>query len=422
MLLYFLKTILLLGIFYMLYATLLRQQKSFRWNRIYLLCTSLSSVIIPLISFTGLQKSTSEQPFSSPTFYTETLDNLIVYGNVIQRKEIDYIQLILILLLMGMLWGIVRIAFGLYIITRLKRISSAEKISKNEVYFNSHIETPFSFFKNIFIPESFRNKEVLRTILTHEQAHVLLKHSYDKFYFSILQAFLWFNPFIYLYHKEMELQHEFEADALTVQQIETDNYVKNLVEAIAFNQTPTLLVHHFFHHPLKNRITMLYKKSKNMIMQKTLVVSSTVVLLLLTLFMQSNAQKKDTNARKTVSIMNPDHPEQTMALTLHKTPDSLLDKSRVDVMPQFPGGKAALQEYINKNKGTFSDDEKPKKALEIQLTISSVGTISTVGADPFLETKIQKDIARVFKNMPLWTPGFKNGKAVPVIMYTKVTY
>jgi beta-lactamase regulating signal transducer with metallopeptidase domain len=85
-------------------------------------------------------------------------------------------------------------------------------------------------------------------------------YSYDKFYFSLLQAFFWFNPFVYRYHKAIELQHEFEADAYSVKQIETDQYVHNFLEAIAYSQAPTLLVHSFFHHSLKTRIIMLYKK------------------------------------------------------------------------------------------------------------------------------------------------------------------
>jgi hypothetical protein len=347
-----------------------------------------------------------------------------VYSNALQHKEIDYSKIIFAVFLMGILWGLTRIAFGLYIIYKLKGLSITEKLDANTVYFNQEIESPFSFFSYIFIPLGLRANENLLTILKHEEAHIQLKHSYDKLFLSLMQSLYWFNPFMYLYHKEIELQHEFEADALSVKQIETDHYVQNLLNTIAQYQTPTLLVHQFFHHPLKTRITMLYKQSKNLFMQKTILIGCGTLLLSVTLLLQGraqNQQKQDHNP-KTVTMMNPNNPDQSMAVTLSKTPDSLHDAKTVDVLPQFQGGEEAMTNYINKTKGTFSDDEKPNKALEVQLLISSTGRVASVGADPFVDEIIQKDIARVFKNMPLWKPATKGGKAVPCLIYTKITY
>ena len=427
MLYYFLKTILLLGAFYMMYSLLLRKEKSFRWNRFYLLFTSFLSMIIPLISLKGLMETKLVTPITSGNLYNATLDSIINYSNALQSSEIDYIRYIFIGLLMGMLWGITRVLFGLYIISKLKRISTVEKISEATVHFNTHIETPFSFFSYIFIPETFRNKEVLPLILKHEEAHISLKHSFDKFYFSLLQAIFWFNPFVYLYHKEMELQHEFEADAYTVKQIDTDHYVKTLLETVTYNQqTPTALAHHFFHHPLKTRITMLYKKSNTLIIQKSLIIVSTLLLLSLTLLIQSHAQNKKTkNPEKlpeSVTLMNQKNPGNPITVKLSKTPDSLLDKSTVDAMPQFRGGEEALNQYIAKQKGNFSQDEKPTESIQVQLVILSNGMVDKVAADPFLEEKFQKDVARIFKNMPAWKPGLKNGKPVPVITFVTFSY
>jgi len=424
MLYYFLKTILLLGAFYMLYALLLKQQNSFRWNRMYLLITSLSAIFIPMLTLPALQTLPVAQTLDHNPLYNGTLDTLTVYSRSLQHHELDYAKVIFLLVLAGILWGLTRIAFGLYIVYKLKQNASSEKIGDTPVYFHSQIDTPFSFFSFIYLPESFRHKEVLPIILKHEEAHIALHHSHDKFYFSLLQAFFWFNPFVYLYHKELELQHEFEADAYSVKQIETDHYVKNLLETITYNQTPTLLVHQFFHHPLKNRITMLYKKSKRLIMQKTLIVCSTALLLTVTLLVQSHAQthKKTDPVPDVVTIKNPDHPDQDLTVKLSKSPDSLLDKRTVDAMPQFKGGEDAMMAYINAHKGKFPDDIKPTKPLEVQLVISSTGFVASVGADPFLDKAVQKDIAKVFRGMPAWKAGLKNGKPVPVITYVDITY
>lgn len=79
------------------------------------------------------------------------------------------------------------------------------------------------------------------------------------------------NPFVYFYHKEIELVHEFEADAFTTEQIANEDYINNLLQVISYAQTPTLLVHPFFHHPIKTRIAMLYKNPKNSFVQKLLL-------------------------------------------------------------------------------------------------------------------------------------------------------
>ena len=111
-----------------------------------------------------------------------------------------------------------------------------------------------------------------------------------------------------------------------------------------------------------------------------------------------------------------------MEVTLRRTPDSLHSHENVDKMPVYPGGETAMNDFIEAHKGHFTDDEKPTKELEIQLVIASNGHVSSVGADPFLNERIQKDIAHIFKSMPEWTPGMKDGKPVAVITYAKMRY
>jgi hypothetical protein len=254
MLYYFFKTILLFASFYMLYALLLKQHTTYRWNRVYLLITSVAAIFIPMMNMAF------RQTLHINPLLKHTLDTLTIYVNALQQVELHYAKVIFLVVLAGILWGLTRIAVGLYILYKLKENASSEQIEDTTVYFHSQIDSPFSFFSFIYLPESFRHKEALPIVLKHEEAHIALHHSYDKFYFSLLQAFFWFNPFVYWYHKAIELQHEFEADAYSVQQIETDQYVHNFLEAIAYSQTPTPLVHSFFHHSLKTRIIMLYKK------------------------------------------------------------------------------------------------------------------------------------------------------------------
>jgi beta-lactamase regulating signal transducer with metallopeptidase domain len=109
----------------------------------------------------------------------------------------------------------------------------------------------------------------------------------DKIYFSILQATCWFNPFIYFYHKEIELVHEFQADKLSTQEYAADKYTENLLKAVQYNQTPTLLAQHYFNHSVKERIAMSQIKSEHERLQKAAVITIGIMVCVTLLIIQS---------------------------------------------------------------------------------------------------------------------------------------
>ena len=276
----------------MLYLFFLKNNKTFKWNRIYLLATSGLALILPFLNnILVFKKSVITQPNQPIAITLETINE---YASNIQTKELDFAKIVFGIYAVGFIWGLLRMMLGFIVIKRIKESARLEKVENDLIYFSKNIESPFSFKSNIYIPDSFRNTEVLKIILKHEQAHVQLKHSRDKIYFSILQALCWFNPFIYSYHKEIELIHEFEADEFSTDEFSTDDYVENLLKTIQYTDTPTLLAHHFFRHPLKTRITMLYTKSKNPLVQKATVIVIGIIICSTLLIIQSYGQEKNT--------------------------------------------------------------------------------------------------------------------------------
>ena len=276
----------------MLYLFFLKNNKIFKWNRIYLLATSGLALILPFLNnILVFKKSVITQPNQPIVITLETINE---YASNIQTKELDFAKIVFGIYAVGFIWGLLRMMLGFIVIKRIKESARLEKVENDLIYFNKNIESPFSFNSNIYIPDSFRNTEVLKIISKHEQAHVQLKHSRDKIYFSILQALCWFNPFIYFYHKEIELVHEYEADEFSTEEFFTDDYVENLLKTIQYTHTPTLLAHHFFRHPLKTRITMLYTKSKNPLVQKATVIVTGIIICSIFLIIQSYGQEKNT--------------------------------------------------------------------------------------------------------------------------------
>ena len=88
----------------------------------------------------------------------------------------------------------------------------------------------------------------------------------------------------------------------------------------------------------------------------------------------------------------------------------------VENMPDFPGGQAALMQYLAKNikYPTIAQENGTQGRVIIQFVVERDGSISDVhvarGVDPYLD----KEAVRVVKSMPKWLPGKQNGKAVRV--------
>lgn len=88
----------------------------------------------------------------------------------------------------------------------------------------------------------------------------------------------------------------------------------------------------------------------------------------------------------------------------------------VEEMPQFPGGEAALLEFIGKN--TSYPDEAIQNNIEGRIFLKfvvnpdgSVGKIEILkGVDPLLD----KEAIRVVGTLPRFRPGKQNGEAVSV--------
>ena len=57
----------------------------------------------------------------------------------------------------------------------------------------------FSFFRYAFFP----NENVDPDIMRHEMSHIAHHHSWDILFAEVMMILQWFNPFIYLYKKEL---------------------------------------------------------------------------------------------------------------------------------------------------------------------------------------------------------------------------
>ena len=104
--------------------------------------------------------------------------------------------------------------------------------------------------------------------------------------------------------------------------------------------------------------------------------------------------------------------------------DSVFDSSEVDEKPEFPGGMDSLYNFIyaRLEKSTYSEEEvqnAKKKVYTVSFVVEKDGSIDFVrvryyGKSSEDEVYRNAKILRLFKQMPKWKPGKRDGEAVDV--------
>ncbi|MCP4055405.1 MAG: M56 family metallopeptidase, partial [Mesoflavibacter sp.] len=159
-------------------------------------------------------------------------------------------------------------------------------ISKSEnkyklIETTSHI-APFSFFNNIVVnPNNFNEKE-LEQVIAHEKTHAKQLHSIDVLICNLLTVVLWFNPFSWLYKKEILQNLEFIADQQANAKSKSVKSYQKLLLKTSLSQNQLSISNNFYQSLIKKRIIMLQKsKSKKRNLFKLTLVTPVIALFLM---------------------------------------------------------------------------------------------------------------------------------------------
>ncbi|MGF1925725.1 MAG: M56 family metallopeptidase, partial [Bacteroidia bacterium] len=267
---YLLKVSACSALFFAFYLLVLRRLTFFKFNRFYLLGSLLVSFVIPALQFT------IEREVVPSTIAAQTTDMSVsaIDDHLLTSVSVDSIQVesngsFNWLDVLPMIYGTIVLGLLMIAAWRLFQLLKHTKVPVKEINGLKLVAkgtgfTNCSFFNYVFIDENSLTSAELSVLLAHEEVHAIQYHSVDKLLLMIAKAFLWFNPIVYLYDKELEQVHEYEADELTSRNIGTETYATLLLNlAVSKSQNP--LLHNFVKSPIKQRIKMLFNsKSKNM--------------------------------------------------------------------------------------------------------------------------------------------------------------
>ncbi|MDX8341343.1 energy transducer TonB [Draconibacterium sp. IB214405] len=94
--------------------------------------------------------------------------------------------------------------------------------------------------------------------------------------------------------------------------------------------------------------------------------------------------------------------------------DNILD--RAEIMPEFPGGDAALLNYLSRNVKypLIAQENRIEGKVFVSFVIDEKGNIFNVTLARGVDTSLDREALRVVKSMPVWKPGRQGNRAVKV--------
>lgn len=96
----------------------------------------------------------------------------------------------------------------------------------------------------------------------------------------------------------------------------------------------------------------------------------------------------------------------------------------VEQMPEYPGGSAALFEYLSSTVKYPADAEKKKVEGRVLVTfvVEQDGSISDITVVRKVFPSLDAEAVRVIAGMPRWKPGMQSGKVVRVKYTVPMTF
>ena len=402
--------------FYLLWKLLLSRETFHRFNRVALLTVMALAFVLPWVKL-SLDVSTPvaggmvmlEEMIVTPT-------GAVHPHQVVQTWSV--INIANVLYFIGVVSVLVWLLHSQWSLHRLLKRGRREQMSDG---ITLHVvpgdQTPFSYFRHIVINEQdYRDNP--REILTHEHAHISLRHSWDVLFVELVKLFQWWNPAAWLLCRELKQVHEYEADMAVLNQgVDAKQYQLLLIRKSVGDQLFSM-ANNFNYQSLKKRIRMMtMNKSSRWKTLRALAVVPVIALALLAFANTKsvaavvvNQQSKVTTTSRVVKA------NAEAQVTDESAPQSKKVYRSVDQMPQFPGGEAGLMRYLQSNINYPANAAMNNIGgrVILQFVVEKDGHIGEVKVVRSIDPEIDAEAVRVVKSLPDFIPGRLDGEPVAV--------
>ena len=253
------KTAIALAVFYMFYRLLLSKETFHRFNRIVLLGTAALSFVLPLCVITFRKVVVLPAMTSVPDTPADGVGETLAM--IPEASSVPIWQVVLcVVFAVGALAVLVHAVVSMISIKRIISGGSRQTLESGETLIITETDTaPFSWMKYIVISREDYESGYSQ-ILTHEKAHIALRHSWDILFVDLITALQWFNPAIWMLKADLRSLHEFEADDAVLRSGANIKEYQYLLIRKAVCKSGYSLANSFNHSTLKARITMMSNK------------------------------------------------------------------------------------------------------------------------------------------------------------------
>ena len=385
-LVYLVQSSLCLAALYLIYKVAMSHETLHATNRALLLGSILLSALLPLCHVKVVKEYDP-----APTLSAIEIDDMVVAE--VAELGVDYVTLLkdvaVMIFWVGVAFMLVRLAVGIYSVWRLihsGRLSVIEEDVTLTVV--DSLSSPFSWFGHIVASEE-DVRQYRDMILSHELAHIRLRHSWDVMAVDVAMCLWWFNPAMWLVRRELQSLHEYQADEAVLRAgADAKNYQMLLIKRAVGSRLHSV-ANCLNHSNLKNRITMMCKnQSSRWAATKALLVVPMVAVALsafaTTEYVPRDVQDKVTE--NSVNMQDEEKPNPVVVIDGKVVPHdemSKLDPNTIDNMSVFKGDKA--KEYAAELDLNISADDV-KEGL-IVITLKKDGD-AAVSENPFKDKVI----------------------------------
>jgi len=197
-----------IGIVFIPYYFLFRNDPNLHIKRFYLIAGIIASWSFPFITFRKLPLTLDLTPtvfidLDSPAAQAISLEGATTSPGL----TINWLQVLAIIYLAGLSLMFLKnlVIIGKWNLTwRRTRNEEGVAFTKNDQV--------FTLFTRIFVPGSLKNKDDLDNVLLHERAHIRQLHFIDLMIMEFTLLLTWFNPFSWLISRMIKENHEHLAD------------------------------------------------------------------------------------------------------------------------------------------------------------------------------------------------------------------
>ena len=302
LLIYAIKSAILLTLLFVPGIFLIFREKMFRFNRFTLLAILVLSLVLPLCNFSyismdnvpavqTLEKGLLE--LGVPVEGSSLTPNPSPVGEGNLKKPFPWFYIVSIFYAIGALavLGIrLREVLSMRRIIRRGSIWTKDDSDGIRIYCHAENVAPFSWLRSIVISEKDFT-ESGREIILHEKAHILYRHSSDIILLTLVETIQWWNPFAYLLGIYLRDVHEYEADDYVLREgISAHSYSELIIKKAVGASTYTF-ANNFNHSLTKKRISMMLKTNPNRSRRSRVLYLLPMIALALSAFATSEFSK-----------------------------------------------------------------------------------------------------------------------------------